>query len=52
MLFRSAETDCELIGVNRNTFLSLVQAKPDFGLSLLNAIGERARFVTDQLKQG
>ena len=47
-----AETDCELIGVNRNTFLSLVQAKPDFGLSLLNAIGERARFVTDQLKQG
>ena len=45
-----AETDCELLGVNRNTFMSLVRARPEFGFTLLNAIGERARFVTEQLK--
>jgi CRP/FNR family cyclic AMP-dependent transcriptional regulator len=45
-----AETDCSLLGINRNAFLSLVQARPDFGLAILNAMGERARFVTSQLK--
>jgi CRP-like cAMP-binding protein len=38
-----AETACTLLGINRNTFLSLVRASPDFGVALLGAVGERAR---------
>ncbi len=45
-----AETDCSLLGVNRNAFLALIQSRPEFGLSLLTAVGERARFATAQLK--
>lgn len=38
-----AETDCALLAINRNTFLNLVRASPDFGVALLGAVGERAR---------
>jgi CRP-like cAMP-binding protein len=38
-----AETGCTLLAINRNTFLSLVRASPDFGVALLGAVGERAR---------
>ena len=40
------ETDCGLLAIGRNTFLDLVKASPDFAVSLLNAVGERARFIT------
>lgn len=39
----TAETNCTLVAINRNTFLNLVRASPDFGVALLGAIGERAR---------
>ena len=39
------ETDCGLLAIGRNTFLDLVKASPDFAMSLLNAVGERARFI-------
>jgi len=38
-----AETSCTLLAINRNTFLNLVRASPDFGVALLGAVGERAR---------
>jgi len=38
-----AQTGCTLLAINRNTFLSLVRASPDFGVALLGAVGERAR---------
>jgi len=40
-----AETDCTLLGIHRNAFLDLMKTKPEFGLSLLSAMGERARFM-------
>jgi len=43
-----AETDCALLAINRNIFLNLVKASPDFGVSLLSAIGERARFMASR----
>ena len=39
----AAETDCVLLGISRNVFLSLVKANPTFGVSLLTAIAERVR---------
>jgi len=39
----AAETDCVLLGISRNVFLSLVKANPSFGVSLLTAIAERVR---------
>lgn len=39
----TAESNCTLVAINRNTFLNLVRASPDFGVALLGAIGERAR---------
>jgi len=38
-----AETGCTLLAINRNIFLNLVRASPDFGVALLGAVGERAR---------
>ena len=40
-----SETDCGLLAIGRNTFLDLIKASPDFAVSLLSAVGERARFV-------
>ena len=43
-----AETDCSLLAIGRNTFLDLVKASPDFAVSLLGAVGERARFIASR----
>jgi CRP-like cAMP-binding protein len=40
-----SETDCGLLAVGRNTFLDLIKASPDFAVSLLGAVGDRARFI-------
>ena len=39
----SAETDCVLLGINRNVFLNLIKSNPTFGSSLLTAVAERVR---------
>ena len=38
-----ADTDCALLGINRNVFLNLVKSEPTFGISLLAAMAERLR---------
>ncbi len=38
-----AETDCTLLGINRNVFQNLVKSNPTFGVSLLGAMAERVR---------
>ena len=43
-----AETECALLAVNRDQFLTLVKAKPDFGLSLLKVLGLRLKAATRQ----
>jgi len=40
-----AQTDCVLLAINRNVFLDLVGANPRFAVSLLGAVGNRARFM-------
>ena len=40
-----AKTDCELLAINREVFLDLVCANPKFAVSLLSAVGNRARFM-------
>ena len=39
----AAETDCSLLAINRNVFLSLVKSEPAFGIALLSAMAERLR---------
>ena len=41
-----AETDCTMLSINRNDFMSLVKTKPAFALQLLKALSERLRFMT------
>jgi len=41
----SAETDCTLLALNRQVFLNLVKAGPEFAASLLAAVAERVRAV-------
>jgi len=43
-----AETECALIAVNRSQLRQLVQANPDFGLSLLKLVAKRLQAVTIQ----
>jgi CRP-like cAMP-binding protein len=43
-----SETDCGLLAIGRNTFLDLIKASPDFAVSLLGAVGERARFIASR----
>ena len=43
-----SETDCGLLAIGRNTFLDLVKASPDFAVSLLGAVGDRARFIASR----
>jgi CRP-like cAMP-binding protein len=45
----AAETDCELLAINRNVFLNLVKADPTFGISLLSAMAERLRHTAAAL---
>jgi len=40
-----AETDCSLLPINRNVFLELVKENPEFGVTLLSAVGVRALFI-------
>jgi len=46
----TAETGCSLLAIGRNTFLDLIKASPDFAVSLLGAVGERARFIASRNK--
>jgi CRP/FNR family transcriptional regulator, cyclic AMP receptor protein len=39
----AAETDCVLLGINRQVFLNLIRSNPTFGSSLLTAVAERVR---------
>lgn len=39
----AAETDCVLLGINRQVFLNLIKSDPTFGASLLTAVAERVR---------
>jgi len=43
-----SETDCGLLAIGRNTLLDLIKASPDFAVSLLSAVGERARFTASR----
>jgi len=45
----AAETDCSLLAVNRNIFLSLVKSEPAFGIALLAAMAERLRNTATRL---
>ena len=47
----TAETDCSLLAINRNVFLDLVRGNPEFGVALLSAVGERARFMASRYVQ-
>jgi len=44
----TAETACSLLAIGRNTFLDLIKASPDFAVSLLGAVSDRARFVASR----
>ena len=46
----TAETDCTMLSINRNDFMSLVKTKPAFALSLLKALSERLRYMTSKYK--
>jgi CRP-like cAMP-binding protein len=45
-----AETPCVLLSIARNTFLDLIRASPEFAVSLLGAVGERAKFIASRNK--
>ena len=45
-----AETPCVLLAIARNTFLDLIKASPEFAVSLLGAVGERAKFIASRNK--
>ena len=42
------ETDCELLGINRNMFLDMVESNPEFGVAVLNAVSERAHYMASR----
>ena len=43
-----SETDCGLLAFGRNTLLDLIKASPDFAVSLLRAVSDRARFIASR----
>ena len=45
-----AETDCELLPINRTAFLLMVKTNSDFAASLLGSLAERLRLLTSRLK--
>jgi len=45
-----AETDCQLLPINRAAFLMLVKTSPEFASSLLGPLAERLRLLTSRLK--
>jgi CRP/FNR family transcriptional regulator, cyclic AMP receptor protein len=42
------ETECELLGINRNVFIDLVKSNPGFGVAVLNTVSERARYMASR----
>lgn len=44
----TAETDCDLLSINRNDFLILVKTNPAFAVSLLKAAADRLRDMTSR----
>ncbi|TMH72604.1 MAG: cyclic nucleotide-binding domain-containing protein [Betaproteobacteria bacterium] len=44
----TSETDCGLLAFGRNTLLDLIKASPDFAVSLLGAVSDRARFIASR----
>ncbi len=46
----TAETDCQLLPINRTAFLLLVKTSPEFAESLLGSLAERLRTLTAKLK--
>src|SRR3979490_358330 len=44
----TSETDCGLFAFGRNTLLDLIKASPDFAVSLLGAVSDRARFIASR----
>ena len=46
-----AESDCALIAIGRNDFISLVKAKPLFGALLLKSLAERMQYLAQQVAQ-
>jgi CRP-like cAMP-binding protein len=45
-----AETDCQLLPINRTALLLLVKTSPEFAETLLGALAERLRVLTARLK--
>lgn len=45
-----AETDCQLLPINRTAFLLLVKTNAEFAASLLGSLAERLRTLTARLK--
>ena len=43
-----SEADWGLLALGRNTLLDLIKASPDFAVSLLGAVSDRARFVASR----
>ena len=46
-----AESDCSLITIGRNEFISLIKAKPAFGALLLKALAQRMQYLAQQVAQ-
>lgn len=46
-----AATDCALLPVNRPQFLDLVKSDPEFGLSLLKALGQRLAAMSGAVRK-
>ena len=46
----TAETDCDLLSINRNDFLALVKTNPAFAVLLLKGLADRLRYMTAQQK--
>ncbi|MGH8621723.1 MAG: cyclic nucleotide-binding domain-containing protein [Burkholderiales bacterium] len=43
-----AETDCDLLAINRSDFLTMVKTNPNFAVSLLRAAADRLRDMTSR----
>ena len=46
-----AETNCSLITIGRNEFISLIKAKPAFGALLLKSLAQRMQYLAQQVSQ-
>ena len=46
----TAQSDCDLLSINRNDFLNLVKSNPVFAVSLLVALADRLRYMTSHHK--